>query len=118
MYARIKAKKNEPQIEKISSTLAPNERCATSSGVSLEEIALYAKKRKTKDKGKEKVGTNVWVDVGIALAWANEVVTLEELKEILSMPSHEMVRRHVYKLVQVIFFHFLLSSSISITYLN
>ena len=118
LYARIKAKKNEPLTEKISSTPAPDEGRAASPGVSLKEITPHVKKRKTKDKGKEKVGASVWADVGTALAWTNEVVTLEELKEILSMPSHEMVSRHVYKLVQVIFFHFLLSSSISITYLS
>ena len=55
------------------------------------------------DKGKEKMGANGWVDAGIALAWANEVVMPEEMKEISGMPSHEMVSRYVHKLVQVIF---------------
>ena len=51
------------------------------------------------DKGKEKVGASVLADVGTALAQANEVVTPEEMKEIWGMPSHEMVSRHVHKLV-------------------
>ena len=33
---------------------------------------------------------------------AHEVVTLEEMKEISEVPSHEMVSHHVHKLVQVI----------------
>ena len=33
---------------------------------------------------------------------ANEFFTLGEMKEISSTPSHEMVSRHVHKLVQVI----------------
>ena len=33
----------------------------------------------------------------------NELLTLEEMREISIMPSHEMVSQHVHKLVQVIF---------------
>lgn len=55
------------------------------------------------DKGKEKVGATVWDDVRTTLAWAYEVVTPKELKEISDVPFHEMVSRHVHKLVQVIF---------------
>ena len=43
----------------------------------------------------------------MTLAQANEVVTPKELKEISSVPFHEMVNHHVHKLVQVIFFYFL-----------
>ena len=57
------------------------------------------------DKGKEKMGANGWVDAGTALAWANEVVMPEEIKEISGVPFLEMVSRHVQKLVQVIFLH-------------
>ena len=51
------------------------------------------------------------------MAWANKVVTPEELKEISDVPFHEMVNRHVHKLVQVAFhlsccFFFLLSLSV------
>ena len=137
LYAQIKAKKNEPLssisqwrlrvvekekekevTEKGLSTPAQDEGRAASPSASFEEITPCVKKSKTGDKGKEKVGASVWADVGIALAQANKVVTLEELKEISSVPSYEMVSRHVHKFVQVIFFHFLLSSSISITYLS
>ena len=56
------------------------------------------------DKGKEKIGSSVWADVGAAMARANELLTLEEMKEIVDVPSQEMVSHHVHKLVQVTFF--------------
>ena len=39
---------------------------------------------------------------------ANELLTPGEMKEISSVPSHEMVIRHVHKLVQVILHIFVL----------
>ena len=87
MYARIKAKKNEPLssidqqrlrfvkkekekevTEKGSSTPALDKGCVASPGVSLKEITPHAKKSKTRDKGKEKVGASVWADAGTTLA--------------------------------------------------
>ena len=53
-------------------------------------------------KGKEKVGSSVWFDAEAAMDHANELLTPGEMKEISSIPSHEMVSRHVHKLVQVI----------------
>ena len=53
-------------------------------------------------KGKEKVGSSVWFDAEAAMDRANEIFTPGEMKEISSIPSHEMVSRHVHKLVQVI----------------
>ena len=49
----------------------------------------------------------------------NEFFTLGEMKEISSTPSHEMVNRHVHKLVQVIlsafvpFFFFFLTPGLA-----
>ena len=57
-------------------------------------------------------------DARTALAQANEVVMTEELKEISGMTSHEIVSRHVHKLVQVTFFLFLVSLSTNINYLS
>ena len=34
---------------------------------------------------------------------ANELLTHKEMRGISSVPSHEMVSRHVHKLIQVIF---------------
>ena len=54
-------------------------------------------------KGKEKVGSSVWSDAEVAVDRAYELYTPGEMKEISSTPFHEMVSRHVHKLVQVIF---------------
>ena len=53
-------------------------------------------------KGKEKVGSSVWSDAEVAVDRAHEFFTPGEMKEISSTPSHEMVSRHVHKLVQII----------------
>lgn len=74
LYARIKAKKNEPLssigqrrvrviekevVEKGSSTPAPEEGQTTSPAVSIEEVTPRLKKCRTRDKRKEKVGAKV-----------------------------------------------------------
>ena len=73
---------------------------ATSPGVSIEELAHPLKKQKVGSKGKEKVGSSIWYDAEAAMDHANELLTPGEMKEISSIPSHEMVSRHVHKLVQ------------------
>ena len=72
----------------------------------VEEITARHKMRKMSEKGKKKVGASIWADVEMALAPTNEIVTFEELKEISSVPSHDMVNCHVHKLVQVTFHYF------------
>lgn len=89
-------------IEKTSSISMPNETWATSPTISLEEIISHPKRCRSGDKGKEKVGASVWHDVRMALTRAHNIVTAEELKEILGVPSHKMVNCHIHKLVQVI----------------
>ena len=91
-------------VERVSSTPAPDldEGQAASPGVSIEEVVRPSKKRKTGDKGKEKVGYSVWEDVGVAMDRASELLTPGEMKEISSVPSLEMVSCHVHKLVQVV----------------
>ena len=132
MYAKIKGKKNEPlstigqrslriidkekekeTVERVSSTPAPDldGGQVASPSVSIEEVVRPSKKRKTRDKGKQKVGFSVWEDAGVAMDRANELLTPGEMKEISSVPSHEMVSHHVHKLVQVIFLILSLSTS-------
>ena len=132
MYAKIKGKKNEPlsaigqkvlritdkekekeTVERVSSTPAPDldEGQTTSPDVSIEEVVRPLKKRKTRAKGKEKVSFNVWEDTGVAMDCVNELLTPREMKEISSVPSHEMVSCHIHKLVQVIVLLLFLSSS-------
>ena len=125
MYKKIKEKKNEPlsnigqrrlrimdkekerekeTVERGLSTPALDleEGQAASPGISIEEVARPLKKQKVTNKGKEKIGSSVWSDAEMAMDRANELLTLGEMKEISSVPSHEMVSRHVHKLVQVI----------------
>ena len=125
MYNKIKGKKNEPLssigqkrlritdkekekekevVERGSSTpaLDLDEGLAASPGISVEEVARPIKKQKVASKGKEKVGASVWSDAGTAMDRANELFTPGEMREVTSIPSHEMVSRHVHKLVQVI----------------
>ncbi|XP_075668133.1 uncharacterized protein LOC142638028 [Castanea sativa] len=56
----------------------------------------------TCSKGKGKVGKNVWEDPTIALGQAHNVIINDELKGLSSIPSHELVSRHIHKLVQVL----------------
>ena len=51
------------------------------------------------NKGKEKIGSSVWSDAETAIDRGNELLTPGEMKEISSIPSHEMVSHHVHKLV-------------------
>ena len=127
MYKKIREKKNKPLssigqrklrftdkekekerekeiVEKGSSTLVLEleEGQAASPSVSIEEVVRPLKKQKVESKGKEKVGSSVWSDAEAAMDRANELLTPGEMKEISSIPSHEMVSCHVHKLVQVI----------------
>ena len=122
MYAKIKGKKNEPLssigqkrlritdrekekevVERGSSTptLDLDEGLVGSPGVSIEEVARPSKKQKAACKGKGKADASVWSDAGTAMDRATELFTPAEMREVTSIPSHEMVSRHVHKLVQV-----------------
>ena len=122
MYAKIKGKKNEPLssigqkrlritdrekekevVERGSSTptLDLDEGLVASPGVSIEEVARPSKKQKAASKGKGKADASVWSDAGTAVDRATELFTPAEMREVTSIPSHEMVSRHVHKLVQV-----------------
>ena len=100
MYAKIKAKKNEPLssigqktlritnkererekevAKRGSSTPTLDEGRTTSLAVSLEEVPA-PKKQKIGHKGKEKVGSNIWADAEATMAQANELLTPEEMK--------------------------------------
>ena len=91
------------------STPTLDETRTISLAISLEEITPHPKRRQSGDKGKEKVGASIWDDTKVALMRAHNVVTAKKLKEILGVPSHEMVNRHIHKLVQVSPLLFILS---------
>ena len=127
MYKKIREKKNEPlssigkkklrfmdkekekekekeMVKRGSSTpiLELVDGQKASPGVSVEEVARPFKRQKVGSKGKEKVGSSVWSDAEVAVDRAHEFFTPGEMKEISNTPSHEMVSRHVHKLVQVL----------------
>ena len=88
-------------LEKISSTPVLKETQDASLTVSLKELTPHLKRHRSRDKGKEKVSANVQDNAGMTLTRTHSVVTLDDLKEISGVPSHEMVNRHIHKLVQV-----------------
>ena len=98
-----KKEKEKETTEKGSSTPTLDEGRVASPALSIEEISPRHKKCRTSEKGKGKIGASIWADVETALAQANEIITLDELKEISGVPSHEMVNCHVHKLIQVTF---------------
>lgn len=70
----------------------------------LEELTPRLKRQRTLATGKEKVGSqtsSVWDDACLALVKAHSVVTVDDLKVLSGVPFHEVVNRHIHKLVQV-----------------
>ena len=57
----------------------------------------------TRSKGKGKVGKNVWEDPATALGRVHNVITADELRGLLLIPSHELASHHIHKLVQVFY---------------
>ena len=53
----------------------------------------------TRSKGKGKVGKSVWDNPAMVLGQAHKVVTDDKLKGLMSIPSHELVSRHIHKLL-------------------
>ena len=41
----------------------------------------------------------MWDDAEVALTRAHNVVTTDDLRELLGVPSHDVVNRHIHKLV-------------------
>ena len=123
-YVRVKNLKNEPLSyltprskkrkldEGKDETTAPLSLFGTpsSSTPSLEMMTFTPST--TRSKGKGKVGKSVWEDPATAFGRVHDVITDDELRGILSIPSHELVNRHIHKLVQVFYlatFYFSLS---------
>lgn len=75
---------------------------------SLEEITPIWKKPRLDKKGKDKADSSlstIFDDVGLELARAQEYFSAEELRVFSGVPSHEVVGRHIHKLVQVLYLH-------------
>ena len=114
LYAKMRAKKNEPLsslaqkhpraakevVETTASTPVASNPKATSPTTSIKEITPDSKKARG-DKGKSKVDASIWDDAATAIGRAHNVVIPKELKGLNSIPSHELVSRYIHKLVQV-----------------
>nr|POE57833.1 hypothetical protein CFP56_76368 [Quercus suber]POE62721.1 hypothetical protein CFP56_26481 [Quercus suber] len=112
-YARIKNLKSEPLANLTSgskkrklgdekaeaSLLNPSVHVALPSPTPSLEVTAISPPM-TRARGKSKVGMNVWDDPATALGCAHNVITSDELKSLSSVPSHELVSRHIHKLVQ------------------
>ena len=115
LYAKLRAKKNEllssltekcPRavkevLETIASTPVASDPKATSPITSIEEITSRPKRACGSNKGKNKVDSSVWDNAATAMGRAHNVITPKELKDLNVVPFHELVSRHIHKLVQV-----------------
>ena len=130
MYANMRSKTDEPLANigkkgvritgKGSSVLPSTDATPIVSGVeslrvaspatSVEEIPTPSSKRQrlsAKEKEKERVGSSVWDDEGVAMERAHNVVKAEDLKVFSGVPLNVVVSQHVHKIVQVRpFMHF------------
>nr|POE50108.1 hypothetical protein CFP56_73615 [Quercus suber] len=113
-YARIKNLKSEPLAnltsgskkrklgdEKAKVSLRPSAHIAPPSPTPSLEVTTISPPV-TRARGKSKIGMNLWDDPATALGRAHNVITIDELKSLSSVPSHELVSRHNHKLVQVL----------------
>ena len=110
-YARIKNLKNEPlsnlttdskkrksSDEKAKTTALPPVHTTPSSPTPSLEVTAFTPST-THAKGKGKVGKSVWVVPATAMGHAHNMITDDELKGLLSIPSHELVSHHIHNLV-------------------
>ena len=75
---------------------------------SKEEITPHPNRQRVADKGKEKAdprSSSVWDNASLALTRAQDAFTIEELKVLPTMPSNEIVGRHIHKLIQVMYLY-------------
>ena len=130
MYAKMRSKKDEPlaNIGKkvvyvtgkgpsvlLATDATPivsrveNVRTA-SPATSVEEIPTPSSKRQRvsgKEKEKERVGSTVWDDGGMAVERAHGVVNAEDLKVFSGVPLNAVASQHVHRIVQVKYFYIL-----------
>lgn len=110
-YACIRGLKNEPLSnlavnskkrklaeEKGETAALPSIQIALSSPTPSLEVTVFTPPT-TRSKGKGKAGMSVWDDPTTTLGRAHNVITNNELKGLSSIPSHELVNRHIHKLV-------------------
>ena len=121
MYARMRGKKDKPQSAlgtkyvritdraiSILAALPSSPTSALARGASptplVEELPPRNKRLRVGEKQKEKVDSrpsSVWDDAGVSVARAQDTFSADELKVFSRVPADDVVRRHLYKLVQV-----------------
>ena len=138
MYAKMRAKKDEPlfnigkktvhimgrgspavPVTSITPIVSGAETTRTvSPSTSIKELPTPASKRpRLSSKDKEKVDSRtstIWSDERLAMDRAHGVITANDLKVFSGVPSNTVASRHVHRLVQVrgfFFFFFFLHSS-------
>ena len=121
MYARMRGKKDEPlsalgtKSVRITDRGVPILAALPSSPTSastrvasptplVEELPPRNKRLKVGEKQKEKVDSrpsNVWDDIGVSVARAQDAFSADEFKVFSGVPANDVARRHLHKLVQV-----------------
>ena len=121
MYARMRGKKDKPlstlgtkyvritdRAISILAALPSSPTSALARGASptplVEELPPRNKRLRVGEKQKEKVDSrpsSVWDDAGVSVARAQDTFSVDELKVFSRVPADDVVRRHLYKLVQV-----------------
>ena len=121
MYARMRGKKDKPMSALgtksvritdrailILAALPSSPTSASARGASptplVEELPPRNKRLRVGEKQKEKVDSrpsSVWDDAGVSVARAQDTFSADELKVFSRVPADDVVRRHLYKLVQV-----------------
>ena len=121
MYAQMRSKKEEPlsalgtksvritdrgipilAVLLSSPTSAPTR--VVSLTPSVEELLPRNKRLKVGEKQKEKVDfrpSSVWDDAGVSVARAQGTFSADKLKVFSGVPTEDIARRHLHKLVQV-----------------
>ena len=138
MYAKMRAKKDEPlsnigkktvritgrgfpavPVTSITPVVSGAETTRTASpSTSIEELSTPTSKRPClSSKDKEKVDSRtstIWSNERLTMDRAHRVITADDLKVFFGVPSNTVASRHVHRLVQVrgfFFFFFFLHSS-------
>ena len=121
MYARMRGKKDKPLFAlgtksvritdraiPILAALPSSPTSASARGASptplVEELPPRNKRLRVGEKQKEKVDSrpsSVWDDAGVSVARAQDTFSADELKVFSRVPADDVVRRHLYKLLQV-----------------
>ena len=127
MYAKMRSKKDEPLANigkkvvcvtgKGPSVFLATDATPIVSGVenvrtaspatSVEEIPTPSSKRQRvsgKEREKERVGSSVWDDKGMAVERAHGVMNAEDLKVFSGVPLNAVASQHVHRIVQVKYF--------------